>query len=89
MTHNYWAIMGSIAADTAEQERFLPEGCRPLFASSGISMLLRYEPDLIPDVSEDDIKDKSKGGSLTKALHASKQGLYKRPSKCLAGTEKR
>lgn len=68
MTHSYWAIMGGIAADTTGHERFLPAGSLPLFTSSGVSMLLRYEPDLIPDISEDDIKDKSKGGSVAKFL---------------------
>ena len=79
MTHSYWAIMGGIAADSDgdpdnpggqhSSARFLPPGTsQPLFTSSGVSMLLRHEPDLIPDISEDDIKDKSKGGSLAKFL---------------------
>ncbi|KAK4167918.1 hypothetical protein QBC43DRAFT_310466 [Cladorrhinum sp. PSN259] len=67
MTHSYWAIMGGIAADPVG-ERFLPKGVCPLFTSSGVSFLLRHEPDLVPDISEEDIKDKSKGGSFAKGL---------------------
>ncbi|KAK0648035.1 hypothetical protein B0T16DRAFT_327440, partial [Cercophora newfieldiana] len=67
-THSFWAMMGGIAADVSQHEQFLPKDCRPLFTSSGVSLLMRHEPDLIPDFPEDEIKDRSKGGSLAKFL---------------------
>ncbi|KAK4188088.1 hypothetical protein QBC35DRAFT_550636 [Podospora australis] len=68
MTHSYWAIMGGIGYEDRQGKRFLPEGSQPLLTINGISMLLRYRPDLLPDIPEIDIKDKSKGGAIVKFL---------------------
>ncbi|KAK4165533.1 hypothetical protein QBC43DRAFT_299378 [Cladorrhinum sp. PSN259] len=69
MTHSYWALMGGIAVDGSDPStRIIPESTKALFTPSGVSMLLHYEPELIPDISEQEINDKSKGGSWTKFI---------------------
>ncbi|KAK3986120.1 hypothetical protein QBC44DRAFT_248817 [Cladorrhinum sp. PSN332] len=69
LTHSYWAIMGGIAVDGSNANtKILPRGVMGLFTPSGVSMLLRHEPELIPDVSEKEINDKSKGGSWAKFI---------------------
>ncbi|KAK4225950.1 hypothetical protein QBC38DRAFT_481698 [Podospora fimiseda] len=69
MTHSYWAIMGGIAVDGSHANtKILPKETKALFTPSGVSMLLRHEPELIPDISEQEINDKSKGGSWAKFI---------------------
>lgn len=68
MTHSFWAIMGGIAIDVNGSEPFVPTRLPPKLTEEGINLLLRLEPDLLPDISVDEIKDKSKGDWLTKSL---------------------
>lgn len=41
---------------------------RCVVSSDGIKRLLEYKPELIPDISEDEIRDKSKADGLAKAI---------------------
>jgi hypothetical protein len=66
MTHSFWAIMGGIAMDPSGSDPFIPSSQRSTLTAKGISLLLRHEPQLLPDISEEDVKDKSKGSSFTK-----------------------
>jgi hypothetical protein len=66
MTHSFWAIMGGIAMDPSDSKPFIPESKRSTLTPYGVSLLLKHEPQLLPDISEEEVKDKSKGGSLTK-----------------------
>ncbi|KAH7384001.1 hypothetical protein BKA66DRAFT_90039 [Pyrenochaeta sp. MPI-SDFR-AT-0127] len=68
MTHSFWAIMGGIAIDVNGSEPFIPSTNPPKLTEEGIYLLLKLEPDLLPDITEDEIKDKSKGDWLTKSL---------------------
>jgi hypothetical protein len=68
MTHSFWAIMGGIAVDVNGSEPFLPSEIPPKLTEQGIYFLLKTRPDLLPDIPEDEVKDKSKGDWLTKAL---------------------
>lgn len=63
MTHSFWAIMGGISVDTDPADKFVPRQCT--LTPKGISLLLKHEPDLLPDISIVEIKDKSKGSSLS------------------------
>lgn len=66
MTHSFWAIMGGIALVASDSDPFIPPSKRATLTPKGISLLLKHEPHLLPDISEEDVKDKSKGNSLTK-----------------------
>jgi hypothetical protein len=68
MTHSFWAIMGGIAVDVNGSERFIPFDIPPKLTEQGIYFLLRTRPDLLPDIPEEEVKDKSKGDWLTKAV---------------------
>jgi hypothetical protein len=58
--------MGGLAVDPSSFEKFVPGNHQPTLTAKGVSLLLKCEPDLVPDISEKNIKDKSKGGSFTK-----------------------
>jgi hypothetical protein len=67
MTHSFWAVMGGIAIDDSVEpctSAYHP----PKLTESGVALLLKLEPDLLPDISVDELNDKSKGNSLTKTL---------------------
>ena len=67
MVHSFWAIMGGIAMDPGGPDPFIPLSQRATLTANGILFLLEHEPQLLPDISEEEVKDKSKGGSLTKS----------------------
>jgi len=52
--------------DLAGSDPFIPRSQRSTLTANGISFLLKHEPQLLPDISEKELKDKSKAGSLTK-----------------------
>lgn len=52
--------------DPSGSDPFIPSSQRSTLTAKGISLLLRHEPQLLPDISEEDVKDKSKGSSFTK-----------------------
>ena len=58
--------MGGVAIDPGDSDSFIPESKRSTLTPNGISLLLKHEPQLLPDISEEDVKDKSKGSSFTK-----------------------
>jgi hypothetical protein len=68
MTHSFWAIMGGIAVDVNGSEPFLPSDIPPKLTEQGIYFLLKTRPDLLPNILEDEVKDKSKGNWFTKVL---------------------
>lgn len=68
MTHSFWAIMGGIATAPPTSDSFIPRSAVSTLTTNGILLLLKHEPDLLPDISEDEVKDKSKGDSVTKFL---------------------
>ena len=68
MTHSFWAIMGGISIDSKDSEPFIPDSQRSTLTANGVSLLLNHEPQLLPDISEEEVKDKSKESSLTKLV---------------------
>lgn len=70
MTHSFYASMGGFAFDTDEAKpQFLPNGrTRLAISSKGLIYIAEREPDLIPDLSRDFIRDKSKADGLAKLL---------------------
>ena len=70
LAHGFYAVMGGFAFDTSDaSEVFLP-GCktRATVTASGLRFLLDHEPDLLPDISKEQIEDKSKADGLKKFL---------------------
>ncbi|KAJ4985077.1 hypothetical protein SVAN01_09448 [Stagonosporopsis vannaccii] len=68
LVHSHFAMMGGFTLDT---DAFWPEVTevrRPLFTMSALLKLAENEPDLLPNVSTEDIMDKSKANGLTKLL---------------------
>jgi hypothetical protein len=59
--------MGGIAMDPSGSDPFIPLSQRATLTANGILFLLEHEPQLLPDISEEEVKDKSKGSSLTKS----------------------
>lgn len=70
LVHGFYAVMGGFALDSSNAtENFLPDSrTRAALTTTGLGFLLEHEPDLLPDVSEDQIKDKSKADGLQKFL---------------------
>ena len=70
MTHSFYAIMGGFAFDTSDAEpNFLPNHRSRLCISVyGLSYIAMKAPELIPDIAEKQIKDKSKADSLAKFI---------------------
>jgi hypothetical protein len=60
--------MGGLAVDTSCLENFIPGSQQPTLTAKEVSLLLRCEPDLVPDISVADIEDRSKGNSFTKFI---------------------
>lgn len=70
MVHGFYVVMGGFAVDSSDAtEDFLPDGRkRATITPEGLLFLLEHEPDLLPDISETQIKDKSKADGLKKFL---------------------
>ena len=74
MVHGFYALMGGIAFEISESEseKFLPSKTKEVWfiGGSAIYNLTRLESgrEIIPDLSEERIKSKSKANGLAKAL---------------------
>lgn len=68
MIYSFWVIMGGIAMDPSGSDPFIPLSQRATLTANGILFFLEHEPQLLPDISEEEVKDKSKGSSLTKSV---------------------
>jgi hypothetical protein len=70
MSHGFYGIMVGFAIDTSRHEdQFLPMSLeRVTLTCDGIRFFMRKEPDLLPDISEEYIEDKSKANGLAKFL---------------------
>ena len=60
--------MGGLVIDPTCRDRFIPDNAQMALTSNGVSFLLAHEPDMLPDISEEEIKDKSKSDSLAKTI---------------------
>ena len=68
--HSHYALMGGFAFDTSKvATQFLPEGrTRLTLTSTALRRLALYEPDLIPDISAEHIREKGKADGFAKAI---------------------
>lgn len=68
--HSFYALMGGFAFDTSEAKpNFLPYGrSRLTLRFKALKYIAKRAPSLIPDLAEEDIRDKSKAGGLAKFL---------------------
>ena len=60
--------MGGIAIDCSDAQSFLLSSDYAALTPQGIGYMLRLEPHLLPDISAEDVKDRSKASSFTKFL---------------------
>jgi len=75
LVHGFYASMGGFVFDLLDEDgerekpAFLPAGrTRMTITSMGVRFLMEHYPDLIPDLSETSITDRSSASSLSKAL---------------------
>ncbi|KAJ4485421.1 hypothetical protein J3R30DRAFT_3283205 [Lentinula aciculospora] len=73
MKHCYYAAMSGFVFDTQADDKkpFLPPpytNGRGVITPEGIHFLLKHRPDLLPDLSVDEISDRNKGNSLSKSV---------------------
>lgn len=70
LVHGFYAAMGGFAMDgSTSQEQFLPgTRTRVALTSDGLRFLLEHEPNSLPDISEEQIQDKSKADGIKKIL---------------------
>jgi hypothetical protein len=68
--HSFFALMGGFAIGTSNaSETYLPESRNwTILSQEGLLLLAELKPSVIPDISADMIKDKSKADSLTKCI---------------------
>src|SRR5438034_5099238 len=79
MTHGYYAAMGGFAFDTHnEVDNFLPGSCKRLTLTfAGIQLMAKMNRlHLLPDISKDQIEDKSKASGLAKLLICLQAGWF-------------
>ncbi|KAE9402633.1 hypothetical protein BT96DRAFT_991072 [Gymnopus androsaceus JB14] len=70
-THSFYACMGGFVFSTGQLHPpdFFPENqTRIPVTAHGVTFLFKYAPEIIPDISQAEIADKSKAGSLAKLL---------------------
>ncbi|KAH6712711.1 hypothetical protein BKA61DRAFT_485169 [Leptodontidium sp. MPI-SDFR-AT-0119] len=68
LNHSFWALMGGIAIKPSFRNPFIPNSVYSTLTANGVSLLLKVSPHLLPDISVDEVKDRSKASSLTKLL---------------------
>ena len=70
MTHSFYAIMGGLAFDTSDAAPnfLLYHRSRLCISAYGLGYIAEKAPELIPDIAEKHINDKSKADSLAKFL---------------------
>ncbi|KAK7442063.1 hypothetical protein VKT23_016339 [Stygiomarasmius scandens] len=70
--HSFYACMGGFAFDlgsSTKHDTFLPENqTRVTLTAAGVKFLMKYSPEIVPDISREDIMDKSKADGLAKLL---------------------
>ncbi len=78
IVHGFYAVMGGFALDSSDApEAFLPDDrTRAALTAEGLRFLLLHEPDLLPSVSADQIRDKSKADGLKKFLVCVQAGWF-------------
>ena len=70
LTHSHYVVMGGFAVDTSSlDENYLPcKRTRLTLTAAGVLHLASHFPEMLPDVSVDYIRDKSKASGIAKSL---------------------
>lgn len=70
LVHSHYVLMGGFAFDSSvSATSFLPPGIRQLkVRPEAITILASIDPNLIPNIPEDEIADKSKANSMAKTI---------------------
>lgn len=70
--HSFYVVMGGFAFDTTglpDNKRFLPgDRDRVTLSAAAVRFLAEHEPSVLPDLSEEELKDRSKANALAKGL---------------------
>src|ERR1700761_6026954 len=69
LTHSFYAVMGGYAFDLSKCPPFLP-GCpkRITITPLGVVFLTKHAPEVLPDLTRDQIEDKSKASVIAKTI---------------------
>ncbi|KAL8698518.1 MAG: hypothetical protein Q9201_006528 [Fulgogasparrea decipioides] len=68
LVHGFYVLMGGFAL-ASPNDTFLPDGLtRAPLTPSGLRFLLQHEPEALPDISAEQIRDKSKADGLKKTV---------------------
>jgi hypothetical protein len=69
-THSFYALMGGFAIDTRKcKQNFLSHNRnRMILNPDAFKHLIQFEPDLLPDLSLEEIQDKSKASNIAKTI---------------------
>ena len=77
MKHAFYAIMGGFVIDVESEAFFLPGQRKSMtLTAKGIQYIAEHFPKLLPDVSEEEIADKSKAGALAKSFVCIQAGWF-------------
>ena len=71
VTHSFYAIMGGFAFDNLSNKTDFPlpqDRTRLTLTPEAVRFLAEFEPHMLPDISEDTIKDKSKSSGIAKVI---------------------
>ncbi len=72
ITHGFYAVMGGFVLENPREtptEPYLPPWLRNgVLTPQGVRYLMEYAPELVPDVHEDELLDRSKADGLAKTL---------------------
>ncbi len=70
LVHGFYAVMGGFAMDSSKsKEPFLPgTTTRVALTTDGLRFLIEHEPNILPDITEEQIQDKSKADGVKKIL---------------------
>ena len=77
MKHAFYSIMGGFVIDVDSEAFFLPGQRKSMtLTAKGIQYIAERFPTLLPDVSEEEIADKSKAGALAKSVVCIQAGWF-------------
>ena len=69
LTHSFYAVMGGYAFDSPESTPFLPRSSKRMtITPRGVAFLAEHAPEVLPDLSQEQIEDKSKASSIAKII---------------------
>lgn len=70
LVHGFYAVMGGYVVDTSDDEQgFLPNGKHTAtLTPGGVRIIACHAPKLLPNISKEQIQDKSKADPLVKTI---------------------